>query len=62
MMPSSAPTPEFDDRKPLAIGCLIALVAVAVLSFAFLLGAWSVLQEQNPNASAPPAKTPAAHP
>jgi hypothetical protein len=56
------PPPEFDDRQPLAIGCLIALVAAAVLGSAFLLGAWSALRGPQTNVSAPPAETPAARP
>jgi hypothetical protein len=59
--PTPSP-PEFDDRQPLAIGCLIALVAAAVLGSAFLLGAWSALQESKSNASAPPPERPAARP
>lgn len=46
MNPPAPPPPDFDDRRPLVIGCLIALVAVIMLGSAFFLGAWSVLQEQ----------------
>lgn len=60
---NSFPTPpEFDDRKPLAWGCIMVLVAGAILGSAFLLGAWSVLKQQSPNSSALPAEMPAAHP
>jgi hypothetical protein len=44
--PASPPSPgdSFDDRKPLLLGCAIALVVVGILGAAFLLGAYSVLQ------------------
>jgi|GEM_PF-2959134 len=61
-MTPPSPHTQFDDRKPLVIGCVMALAAVAVLGSAFLLGAWSVLRGQSPNSSAPPPETPAAHP